>query len=53
MGKIVNENGVLWLEEKQYASGIWHTHRKFLGKEEKKEDKPKKTKKGEEIGGES
>lgn len=45
MGKIVNENGVLWLEEKEYASGIWHTHRKFLGKEEKKEDKPKKTKK--------
>lgn len=57
MGKIVNENGVLWLEEKQYASGIWHTHRKFLGTEEKndekKENKPKKTKKGEEIGGES
>ena len=47
MGEIVNENGVLWLVEKQHLSGIWHTHRKYLGLYEKKEEKPKKTKKGE------
>ena len=49
MGKIINENGVLWYEEKEFISGIWHTGRKYLGLAEKpKEDKPKKTKKGEE-----
>ena len=42
MGKIVNENGVLWYEEKQHISGIWHTHRKYVGVEEPKEDKKKK-----------
>jgi len=47
MGKIVNEKGVLWYEEKDFISGIWHTHRKYLGIEPKKEDK-KKTKKVEE-----
>ena len=41
MGKIISENGVLWLEEKQHLSGIWHTHRKYIGLDEK----PKKTKK--------
>ena len=45
MGKIVNEDGVLWYIEKHHMSGIWHTHKKFLGFEE---EKPKKTKKGEE-----
>lgn len=45
MGKIVKENGILWLEDKEFISGIWHTHRKYMGVEE---EKPKKTKKGEE-----
>lgn len=41
MGKIVKENGVIWYEEKQYSSGIWHTYRKYIGLE----DKPKELKK--------
>lgn len=46
MGKVVNDNGVLWYVEKQHLSGVWHTNRKFLGFEEKpKENKSKKTKK--------
>ena len=45
MGKIINEDGVLWHVEKEFISGIWHTHKKFMGLEE---EKPKKTKKGEE-----
>ena len=50
MGKIVNENGVLWYVEKQHLSGIWHTNRKFWGVEEKpKEDKKKKTKKEDDV----
>lgn len=47
MGKIVNDNGILWYEEKEFSSGIWHTHRKYIGVEEPNEEKPKKTKKGE------
>ena len=46
MHKIVNEDGVLWDVEKEFISGIWHTHKKFLGMAEKEEKK--KNKKGEE-----
>lgn len=42
MGKIVNEDGVLWYVEKQHMSGIWHTFKKYIGVEE---EKPKKKKK--------
>lgn len=51
MGKVVNDNGVLWYVERQHLSGVWHTNRTFLGYEEKpkeetpKENKSKKTKK--------
>lgn len=45
MGKIVKENGVIWYEEKQHSSGIWHTYRKFMGFENESEEKPKENKK--------
>lgn len=49
MGKIVNEDGVLWYVEKKHMSGIWHIGKKYIGLAEKpKEDKKvKTTKKGE------
>lgn len=48
MGKIISENGVLWLEEKDFAYGKWHRYLKYVGLDDKKEEKPKtkKTKKG-------
>ena len=47
MGKIVNENGVLWYVEKKHISGIWHIGKKYidLTKKQKEEKKKKKTKK--------
>lgn len=45
MHKIVNEDGVLWEVERELISGVWHTHKRYIGLEEKKD---KKTKKGEE-----
>ena len=49
MGKIIEENGVLWYEERNYSLGKCHIGRKYIGLAEKpKEDKQKKIKKGEE-----
>ena len=49
MGKVIEENGVLWYEEREFISGVWHTGRTYIGLADKpNEDKPKKAKKGEE-----
>ena len=47
MGKVIEENGVLWYEERDYSLGKCHIGRKYIGLAEKpKEDKKtKKTKK--------
>lgn len=46
MGKIIKENGKIWLEEKSESYGVVHTKRIHIGDYDEIEDeKPKKKRK--------
>lgn len=47
MGKIIKENGKIWLEEKSESYGVVHTKRIHIGDYDEKieDEKPKKKRK--------